>query len=52
MTLLSEHAEGGVEGFADRFVAKNGRGRLLAAWDFEEQSFPVDGETYYLYRVG
>lgn len=49
--IVASHAEGGVEGFAERFVEKNGRGRVLAAWDFQEQSFESGGETYYVYRV-
>ncbi len=49
--LVTSRAEGGVEGFTERFIEKNGRGRVLAAWDFQEQSFESGGETYYVYRM-
>lgn len=49
--LVSERAEGGVQGFTARFIAEHGRGAALAAWDHEERTFPVGDQTHFLYRV-
>jgi hypothetical protein len=50
--LLDEHADGGSVGAGKRFIAENGRGQLLAGYDFEENEIAAaDGQTLYLYRL-
>lgn len=49
--LLDENAEGGSVGAGRRFIAEEGRGQLLAGYDFQENEVSADGQTLFVYRL-